>query len=219
VKELVEAGDRFLLFFKTDEKGVLRVAHFVNLSHAWNAGNNTEAIDTNFQVLTDADAVLRTVRARLAAHPDGTPTRWHEYPGNRFDVEIPEDSSAWKRIFAGSTCYLLVPDDLKAGVIARRDVRRIVEGIRLYYNENHAMPSTGNAAIIGVLNGGNANHMHYGVVFDPKRDFNEARELLDPWGTPYRIDTSNPKFPWAYSCGPDKKDDGGAPGSDDIVSW
>lgn len=52
----------------------------------------------------------------------------------------------------------------------------------------------------------------------PKR-FNTHGEYLDPWGTPFHIDASNPLYPWAYSFGKDTKDDGGIPRSDDIASW
>jgi hypothetical protein len=47
----------------------------------------------------------------------------------------------------------------------------------------------------------------------------QAGKFVDPWGTPYRIDTSNPDFPWMYSFGKNKIDEGGAPASDDVASW
>ena len=58
------------------------------------------------------------------------------------------------------------------------------------------------------------------VFFEaPSNRFNARGEYLDPWGTPFHIDASNPTFPWAYSFGKDTKDDGGVPESDDIPSW
>ena len=60
------------------------------------------------------------------------------------------------------------------------------------------------------------------VFFDgkPTAKFNSPQgAFLDPWGTPYRIDLSNPEEPRVWSCGPNRRDEGGAKGSDDIVSW
>ena len=48
---------------------------------------------------------------------------------------------------------------------------------------------------------------------------NAKGELTDPWGTPYRFDLSDPKSPRVWSCARNRKDDGGAQSSDDIVSW
>lgn len=59
------------------------------------------------------------------------------------------------------------------------------------------------------------------IVFfaGPEKNFTPHGEYLDPWGTPYRFDLSDPKAPRVWSCGPNRKDEGGAEGSDDIVSW
>jgi hypothetical protein len=40
-----------------------------------------------------------------------------------------------------------------------------------------------------------------------------------PWGTPYVLDLSKPEAPRVWSCGPNRRDEGGAQGSDNIVSW
>lgn len=50
-------------------------------------------------------------------------------------------------------------------------------------------------------------------------DCNEHGELTDPWKMPFRFDATDAGFAWAYSCGPNKLDEGGAEGSDDLVSW
>jgi hypothetical protein len=95
-------------------------------------------------------------------------------------------------------------------------VRHIADALRAYFTANHAMPAGDAAQIATTLRGDDAGKVQYLNRNIPR---NPAGEILDPWGTPYRIDASNPKSPRAWSCGPDKKDDHGAPGSDDVVSW
>jgi hypothetical protein len=59
------------------------------------------------------------------------------------------------------------------------------------------------------------------IVFIEVREtrINTQGEFVDPWGTPYRIDVSKPDAPRVWSCGPNRKDENGADGSDDIVGW
>lgn len=106
-------GDRFLIFLKPDDKDSPRVAHLINLSTTQPGGMDSAAINCKFEVLTDQAQILAKVRGRLKSHPAGTPTKWQEYPESRFDVEVPFDSPAFKVLYGGSACYLLVPEDLK----------------------------------------------------------------------------------------------------------
>jgi hypothetical protein len=52
-----------------------------------------------------------------------------------------------------------------------------------------------------------------------KKDINSDGEMIDPWQTAYRIGITSDQFPWAYSFGKNRIDEGGNIGSDDIVSW
>ena len=49
--------------------------------------------------------------------------------------------------------------------------------------------------------------------------FNEKGELVDTWGTPYRIDLNAEQGPRVSSAGKNMVFEGDAPGSDDIRSW
>lgn len=109
----VSTGERFLVFLKPDDKDAPRVAHLINLSQAQTGGMDSVAINCTFEVLTDPAKILEVVKARIKSHPTDKATRWREYPDSRFDVEVPFETPAHKVLFGGSTCYLLVPDDLK----------------------------------------------------------------------------------------------------------
>ncbi len=109
----VDAGDRFLIFFKPDEKDSIRVAHLINLTKSQNGGMDSVAITSKFKVLTEEAGLLKLVEQRFKAFPTATATKWREYPNSRFDVEVPTDSPAFVFLYGGSTCYLIVPDDLK----------------------------------------------------------------------------------------------------------
>ena len=100
---------------------------------------------------------------------------------------------------------------------ARNDVSQICAALKHYVIEYGSMPSGSQAQIMNTLRGENRLKI---VFFEaPSNRFNARGEYLDPWGTPFHIDASNPNFPWAYSFGKDAKDDGAVPESDDIASW
>jgi len=109
----VDPDDCFLLFFKPNDQDFLHVAHLINLSTVQNGGMESVAINSKFETLTEEAQILKVVKQRINAFPKATTTKWQEYPDSRFDVEVPTDSPAFKVLFGGSTCYLLVPDDLK----------------------------------------------------------------------------------------------------------
>jgi hypothetical protein len=109
----VDEGDRFLIFFKPDERASLRVAHLINLTKSQNGGMDSIAITSKFKILTEEAEILNVVEQRLKAFPKATTSKWREYPNSRFDVEVPTDSPAFRVFYGGSTCYLVVPDDLK----------------------------------------------------------------------------------------------------------
>lgn len=86
------------------------------------------------------------------------------------------------------------------------------------YATEYGSPVSGSPAqILATLRGGNP---HKTMFFDtgPSR-INAQGALVDYWRTPIRFDMSNPQKPRIWSCGPNRKDEGGAAGTDDIVSW
>lgn len=101
--------------------------------------------------------------------------------------------------------------------VARARVSQVCAALKQYRTEYGAMPAGSQAEIMNTLRGANPRKI---VFFEARpQDFNQQGEYIDAWGTPYHIDASTPDYPWAYSYGPDKQDNGGAPGSDDITSW
>ena len=100
---------------------------------------------------------------------------------------------------------------------AKSDVIQLCQALKQYHVEYRAMPPGNHAGILAALRGNNPRRIVFFETLPEK--FNTRGQLIDPWGTPYQIDVSNPAFPWAYSFGRDTRDDGGAPGSDDITSW
>lgn len=86
------------------------------------------------------------------------------------------------------------------------------------YSTEYGYSVTGDPAqILAVLRGDNQRKIIF-IEIGPER-FNSKGELLDSWGMPYRFDFSKPDAPRVWSCGPNRKDEGGAEGTDDIVSW
>jgi hypothetical protein len=99
----------------------------------------------------------------------------------------------------------------------RTDVINLAAAIRQFTTEYGLPPSGSQAEIMNALFGDNARKIMF-FETNPKW-ISPAGEFLDPWGTPYRIDLSDPVKPKVYSCGKDKHDDGGADHSDDIRNW
>ena len=112
-KPKVAPGDRFLVFLKPDDHDSPRVDHLINLSVSQDAGWDSVAINSKFEVLTDQAQILALVRARLQSHPTEAVFRRHDDFGSSLEVEVPGNTPAHYVLFSGSDCYLLVPDDLK----------------------------------------------------------------------------------------------------------
>ena len=93
-------------------------------------------------------------------------------------------------------------------------LRTALNAHRLEYGH---FPSGSHAEIVSILGGSNPRHVIF-MEFPPKA-LSAKGEFLDPWGNPFRIDTSDPATAKVYSFGRNKRDDHGAEGSDDIVSW
>ena len=236
-EKALKPGDRLLVFARPDERGDLRVTHVISLSQPGGVFDSPRmlAMNAKLRPLTNGDEILRTVRDRIAAHPGIDPappargqlTEWAMDISNTPAFDRPalteaqapgmsaEDRAALAHLRFGSY-YLQLPADLspRAIVKAREDLKRIVEALNAYYALHHAMPHGNNARIMKEMNdpGGPCERYLSGRL-------NATGEFADPWGNPYRIGVSNPGFPWAYSFGPGRVDDGGAPDSDDLVSW
>jgi len=100
---------------------------------------------------------------------------------------------------------------------SKTEMTGFVTCVKAYLDEYPALPSGGDAAVLKALQGENPRKIVFFVL--RSTSFNSNGEWIDPWGTPYRIDLSDPKAPRIWSCGPNRKDESGAEGSDDIVSW
>jgi hypothetical protein len=110
--------------------------------------------------------------------------------------------------------------ELPAGakrVLAHNDAQQLVFALKAYRTEYGVMPSGNHAQMIATLRGDNQNKI---VFFESAENrFSSDGEFLDPWKSPYRIDAQNPSFPWAYSFGKNRIDEGGVETSDDIPTW
>lgn len=101
---------------------------------------------------------------------------------------------------------------------AKHDVDVLVVAVRGFIAENGRAPTGTLAQIAALLRGedvGGQNPRRLDYVVARLREMNAAGEFIDPWGTPYRIQTA--PEPRAYSCGPNRRDEAGE--GDDICSW
>lgn len=102
-------------------------------------------------------------------------------------------------------------------VSARRDVASVTAALRQYLTKYETLPQGTHRHVMAALRG--QNRMRILFFEAATTSFNALGELLDPWKTPHAIDVSDPAKPRVHSFGPDRKDDHGAPESDDIASW
>jgi type II secretory pathway pseudopilin PulG len=121
-------------------------------------------------------------------------------------------------------CYLLFPTISDGPTPATRTRHRarngaieITEALRRYYSEYQSLPNGSHHQIIATLSGDNPHQIVFFAI--DWEQIRAAGQFLDPWGVPYQIDTSDPTKPRVYSTGPNKQDDKGEPGSDDVVPW
>ena len=212
----MEKGSRFLVFMKADETAKLRIDKQVWLlrqpKKPW-AGS--WILDARFHVLGDEETILRETHRRINTNHRPQPL----YYGMRGKMVEAPMGAAQGLVGKGDAFLLVVPEDLLRETEAVRDVLALRNALQSYKAANGGAlpPNKGNAAIMAALL---KKGPEGGADFARESPtLNAAGEFLDPWGTPYRIDTSNPEFPRIYSAGPDKMDSGGAAGSDDIASW
>jgi hypothetical protein len=122
---------------------------------------------------------------------------------------------------------LVVGAMLISGVIAvRRQIQAarthgetlmIHTAVRAYRQEFGALPSESPAELMKSFRGANPKKIVF-MGFEPER-LSSSGEFLDCWGEPFRIDVSDPTRPRVHSSGPNRKDEQGKEGSDDIVNW
>jgi hypothetical protein len=105
----------------------------------------------------------------------------------------------------------------KGEALAEVEVMWLIEGIKAYRDEYGAMPSGDNIAILASLRGNNLRKINF--INLPEQMLDAQGHYLDPWGSPYRIDVSDPKNPKVWSLGKNKIDEHDDPKSDDICSW
>jgi hypothetical protein len=116
------SADHSLLFFlkkgrEKDEAWTLRTASYgiVDLEEPARS-----AITAELKVLRDADQILKRVRSRIQLQKD-QPDRYKPVPETggifwrslkgRLLLEVDFESEAWKALYSGSACYLVVPAD------------------------------------------------------------------------------------------------------------
>lgn len=100
--------------------------------------------------------------------------------------------------------------------VSRIRVKSVNGALRAYRSSVGSFPSGSAAQIAEALQSTNEYGQYYlmgsGIFRNP------PGPLLDGWKRPLRIILTNPAGPIVYSLGPNGRDDGGAPGSDDIVA-
>lgn len=111
----VKINDEILIFFRKDEKEVKRAIHQINLNKPRKRGYDCVAITSQFELLTEKIEIIKIVEDRLNNYPGQKEFKYGEWPEpvDRFEIEIPYNSPAFEAIWGGSSCFLLVPEDLK----------------------------------------------------------------------------------------------------------
>ena len=115
---------------------------------------------------------------------------------------------------------LILPAAARATAAARRalaetDLGTLQGGMEAYRNVLGKYPGGTAAQILSALRGENTASNAF-IVVAPRR-VNAAGEYTDPWRTPYHIAFDASGKPRVYSFGPNRQDDQGRKGSDDIT--
>ncbi len=100
--------------------------------------------------------------------------------------------------------------------IARVEVENAKGALKAFHAAFASYPTGNPAQVSASLRGSNRQ----GLIFlnVPGRSLSDAGELVDVWKHPLRIILTNPAGPTVYSLGPNGRDNGGLPGTDDIVA-
>jgi hypothetical protein len=103
-------------------------------------------------------------------------------------------------------------------LVARNTVGEIHNALTFYFKDFGTVPVGDDRTIFRALHGENPQSFVF-LKRKSKKDEDADGRLLDPWGSPYRIDLSDPANPKVWSPGKNKKDEPDDPHSDDICSW
>jgi len=99
---------------------------------------------------------------------------------------------------------------------AHADVECFSKALDQYAMEYGSHPEGAPAELLRTLRGDNKRKI---IFFDcMARSLSASGEFMDPWGQPYHIDQTDPSSPRVYSSGPNRLDERGVKGSDDIVA-
>ena len=109
----LHSGDHFLVFFRDAGTNDVRIEVVISLTEPIRGGELSAALEPDFSVVSNEVAIEKIVHDRIASKPV-RPVRWRDYPDNRFRLEVPPGTPAYGALFGGSSCYLIVPDDLLA---------------------------------------------------------------------------------------------------------
>ena len=123
----LKSGQRFLLFLDRSASGTVEVVHLINLEKPDSGGLESLAITAQFEALTQEARILSVVQARVSKPGRDGRVKGVESPPNQFRVEVPTESTAFKRMYHGSSCFLYVPSDLKHGARSQTSRRHPTE--------------------------------------------------------------------------------------------
>jgi len=108
--DTVQESDELIVFFQTKKTYEPAIIHQINLSRPWHAGASFVAVDAKFNVIAKRNQIIALVQSRLK-----------QPPSQSVQVAIPPDSAAWTAVWAGSACFLLVPEDLKPKTVEKKE--------------------------------------------------------------------------------------------------
>jgi hypothetical protein len=101
---------------------------------------------------------------------------------------------------------------------ARRDSKALKSAVEIFMLEYGNYPTGSYADVCALLRGesrAGQNPKKLDYIEAAPGEMNAAGEFVDPWGSPYRIDTESKLR--VYSIGPNKTDDKGT--GDDLGDW
>ena len=110
-KDAVVTGDRFLVFWVGDTNK--SVHETINLTAPLKTGFRHIAADANQNLFGDADSILKVVESRMKAMPNPQIISAEGLALQDHWIKVKMESDLWKALYSGSTCYLLVPEDIK----------------------------------------------------------------------------------------------------------